>query len=409
MRILIFTQFFPPEIGATQTRLATFASGLAGRGHEVEVICEVPNHPQGIIHDGYRGRPVVVRRNEHGYRITHVWVYTSKTKTTRTRLAFYGSYAAMATVVGAARPRPDVILASSPPLPVAAAAAAVAARHRVPWVMDVRDLWPAAAVALGELRAGKALRMARWLETRLYESAAAITVVTEPFRRAVNASAPDKTVHEVPNGTTPFWLRTGPPAVDRAELGLPKDRFVWLFAGNIGPAQDLGNAIEAAGLLDEKFCLVIVGDGASRRALEEKAAGLPAGSVLLRDQVPQDVARDYLLSADALLVSLSADPVFTSFVPSKLFDFCAIGRPVILAADGESLRLIRETGAAMPVEPGDPVALADALRRLQRDEQLRSRLAVAGQAFAREHARDKHVAKMVHLIEAVGRRTQSQD
>ncbi len=89
MRIMIFTQFFPPEIGATQTRLETFAAGLAERGHDVEVICEVPNHPQGVVREGFRRRPVV-RRSADGYKVIHVWVHATPNKTTRTRLAFYG-------------------------------------------------------------------------------------------------------------------------------------------------------------------------------------------------------------------------------------------------------------------------------------------------------------------------------
>src|SRR5215207_679264 len=147
MRILILTQFFTPEIGATSTRMHHFAAGLAARGHDVHVLCEVPNHPQGVVHPGYRGRPVIRKRLD-GFHGHWLWVATKPEKTTRDRLAFYATYAGMAVAWGSSLPRPDVILASSPPLPVAAAAAGLARRHRSPWVMDVRDLWPQAAVAL---------------------------------------------------------------------------------------------------------------------------------------------------------------------------------------------------------------------------------------------------------------------
>jgi len=402
VRILIFTQFFPPEIGATQTRLETFAKGLAQRGHEIEVICEVPNHPKGVVHQGFAGRPVV-RRRADGYRALHVWVYTTPTKTTRTRLAFYGSYAAMATVVGAARARPDVILASSPPLPVAAAAAAVAARHRVPWVMDVRDLWPAAAVALGELSNPRLLHMAKKLERWLYESASAVTVVTEPFRDAVAASVrTDKPIHLLPNGTTRFWLEAGSRTPDRSELALPRDRFLWTYAGNVGAAQGLEAAVDAAGRLDERFCLLILGDGAARESLERRAGSLREGSVLFRDQVPPDVARDHLRASDALLVPLADDPILEAFVPSKLFDCCATGRPVIVAAQGEPQRLASAYDAAMPVPAGDPGALSGVLETLYSDKNLRQRLGENGRSFAGLNLREESTRILEEVLRGVG-------
>ena len=191
MRILLLSQYFPPEVGATQARLESFASGLSERGHDVEGICEVPNHPQGSVRPGYRRR-AWVRREADGYRVLHVWVAANPVKTTRTRLASYGTYTAAATLAGVLARRPDVVVASSPPLSVAVAAAAVAARHRVPWLMDVRDLWPESAVALGELSNPRALAFAERLERWLYGDAAAITTVTRPFADAIaQKAAPD--------------------------------------------------------------------------------------------------------------------------------------------------------------------------------------------------------------------------
>ena len=167
MRILLITQYFTPEVTAARARLHAFAQGLAELGHEVEVICELPNHPEGVVRDGYRRR-AVVHRELDGFRVSYVYVSASPKKTFARRLALYGSFAASATVAGSAMRRPDVILVSSPPLPAAAAAAAIAARHRVPWVFDVRDLWPEAAVVLGELSNPRAIRAAERLEHRLY-------------------------------------------------------------------------------------------------------------------------------------------------------------------------------------------------------------------------------------------------
>ena len=190
MRIMIFSQYFAPEVTAARSRVQPMAQLLAERGHEVEVVCEVPNHPEGIVHEGYRRRPVI-RRELDGYDVRYVWVRTSPVKTTVSRLLFYGTYALMSTIVGSALRRPDVVMVSSPPLPAAAAAAAVAKRHRVPWVMDVRDPWPRAAVALGELSDKRVIGAMEWLERRLYKSAAGIITVTEPFRGDIAAKTED--------------------------------------------------------------------------------------------------------------------------------------------------------------------------------------------------------------------------
>lgn len=401
MRILILTQFFPPEIGATQIRLHTFAEELAKLGHAVEVICGVPNHPQGVIRPEYRGS-LIKRGKMQGFGVTYVWVYTKQQKTTRSRLAYYASYAGLSSLAGAMRARPDVVLASSPPLPVAAAGVAIAARHRVPWVMDVRDLWPAAAVAMGELRGGRALRWAEQLERWLYGNAAAITVVTEPFRAEITKAVDSGKISLIPNGTTEFWLEADEAESDRSLLGLPEDKFIWTFAGNVGSAQGLATAVEAAEILGDEYLLLILGDGPDRASLEGLARRLGTASVEFRSQVPPQEARRYLSSSDALLVPLAPDPIFEDFVPSKLFDCCATGKPVICAAAGEASRLVAAADAAFVVEnPGDPRELSQAVMSLARDPACAAELGGRGKAFASRNLRRAHVAELERVLEGV--------
>jgi colanic acid biosynthesis glycosyl transferase WcaI len=401
MRVLILSQHFAPEVTAARARVEAFAAGLAVRGHDVEVICAVPNHPEGVVHPEFRRR-AIVKAERDGYRVKYVWVRASPKKSVRNRLLLYGTYAASSALAGAAASRPDVVLASSPPLPVGAAAAAVAARHRVPWVLDVRDLWPEAAVALGELPDGRAARAAERLERRLYRSAAAITTVTEPFREDIAARGVslDK-VTLIPNGTTQQWLDAGELEPDRAAADLPSNRFVWAYGGNLGLAQGLDAAVEAAAKLGEDFQLLLIGDGPLRSRLEERAEELPAGSVAIRGLVQPDVAARLLRAADALLVPLDARPALRKFVPSKLFDYAALGRPVIVSAAGEASRIATEAEAALTVAPGDPAALAAAVRRLHDDPALGARLGTAGRKLARAYIRDRGVERLDTLLRSV--------
>ena len=353
------------------------------------------------MHPGYGGRLLIDHRELDGFRVSYVRVRASPEKTTRNRLLLYGTYAASAVLAGAVAGRPDVVLASSPPLPVGAAAAAVAARHRVPWVFDVRDLWPEAAVVLGELRGRRAIRAATRLESFLYRSASSIITVTEPFRAKIAEQVPRERVHVIPNGTTRAWIRAGEAPADREAARLPADRFVWMYAGNFGIAQGLEYAIRAAGLLGEEFRLVLMGAGPERARLAELAAELEPGSVELREPVQPEAAALIMRAADALLVSLAPRPELAKFVPSKLFDCAALRRPLIVAAVGEAPRIAEQAGAALIVAPGDPAALAAAVRRL-RDEPARAQvLAEAGATLASEYLRERQIERLEQILSGV--------
>jgi glycosyltransferase involved in cell wall biosynthesis len=266
----------------------------------------------------------------------------------------------------------------------------------------VRDLWPDAAVAVGELGSARAVRLAEHLESFLYRDASVITTVTAPFVDHIAGKLGDGDKLElIPNGTTQFWIDAADHQPDRAVLGLPETRFIWTFAGNLGLAQGLEVAIEAAAWLGPEFRLVLLGAGAARQSLEARTERIAPGLVEFRDQVPREKAAEVLRASDALLVSLSPDPVLESFVPSKLFDFCALGRPVLLAANGESQRLVAATNAAMPVPAGDSAALAAALQELRSQPELVRRLAEAGRQFAREHLRERQLQRLERILQRV--------
>jgi colanic acid biosynthesis glycosyl transferase WcaI len=394
MRALVLTQYFTPELTAASARLHSFSELLAARGHEIEVICEVPSHPLGVVAGGYGGR-LFDRRSLDGFSVNYVWVPTSPSRTRAARILNYGGYAAVASLAGSLARRPDVIFASSPPLPVGAAGMTVAGRHRAPWVLDVRDLWPAAAVAVGELSGRRVVGAMESLERRLYRSAAAITTPSESSRDHIAAvcGAAEK-VHHLPSGTTRDWLRLGEQEVERAELGVPAEVFAWTYAGNIGLAQDLATAVEAAALLGEEFRLVVVGDGPVRGQVEALAERLAPGSVTFTGLLPKDRAARMMRASD----SLADTPGIAYAVPSKLYDCCAVGRPVIVAAAGEAARIAERGPVAATVAPGDPRALADAVRRLRDEPTLRDRLAASGRAFAADNLRERQVERLELIL-----------
>ena len=400
----MLSQYFTPELTAGAARVHAFAARLAVTGHAVHVICEVPNHPRGVVADGYGGRPFDSRSLD-GFDVTYVWVPAGPNKTTRSRLAAYGAYAAMAAVRGALSHRPDVVFASSPPLPVGAAARAVAMVHRIPFVLDVRDLWPAAAVAVGELRGRRAIQAASRLERSLYRHAAAITTPSERSRAEIASAGVElDKVHLLPSGTTKEWLDLGKTRVERAPLGLSDGEFVWTYAGNIGLAQDLATAVRAAAELGAGYRLLVVGDGPLLADVQQLAARVAPERVRFTGLVPRADSGRFMRASDALLVSLASAPGLDYAVPSKLYDCCAIGRPVIVAASGEAGRLARAHGIALTAAPGDAGSLAAVLRRLREDGNLRDELSAAGRQFAEQHLREDHADRLAAILASVSAR-----
>ena len=402
LRVTIITQHYVPEITAARFRLEAFAEGLARRGHEVEVICAVPNHPEGRVRAGYRHR-FMIKRSEGGVTVRYVWMHASPKRTIEARLGRYLTFAATSTLAGLISGRPDVVLASSPPTFVGAAGAVVAARHRVPWVFDVRDLWPQAAVAAGELSEGRALRMAEWLERRLYRSAAGVVIASAAFEPHVTQWADPERVTVVQNGASRGALEAGERDLDRADVGLPEDGFVWLYAGNLGLLHGLEAVVDAAGELGLGYHLEMVGRGPKQAELEERAAQ-GDGRITFRGLVEPGEAASLMRAADALIISLHSHPaVADKVVPMKLFDSAASGRPIVLSAGaGEARRQAEESGAAICVEPGDSEAIAGAIRRLRDDPELRRKLGDAGREFAVANARDRGIEALEGaLISAV--------
>ena len=382
MRVLIFSQYYPPEVGATQTRVNTFARELVKRGHHVTVVSEIPNHPAGVYFEGWRKR-WYTRTVEDGIDVIRVFVVASPKKTFPRRLAFYLSYMLNAIVIGLllAR-RPDVVLASSPPLFVGVAGMFVAAAKGVPFVLDVRDLWPAAAVSLGELREGRAHAIAERVERMLYDRALAITCVTQAFMKYIqNLGVEASKLHHLPNGTLPEVFVPLP-----ADPGLADDlnldrTFVAGFLGNHGVAQGLDVLLDAAAQTGDEVMFLFVGEGPVKAALQNRANREGITNVRFAAQVPPSEVIAYIALCDVLLVPLQPDDVFTMFVPSKMFDFWACGKPVLLMAGGEAADIVRRSGAGVVIEPGDANQLSRTLAAMRKEPEGTRAMGVAGRAF----------------------------
>lgn len=393
MRVLVATQYYRPEVGATQNRLGTFVDGLAAAGHTVEVICEQPNHPSGIFRPGFGRRPLY-SIDEGGVRVRRAWVAASPRKTMLRRLAFYATFALGAGALAATVRHPDVVFASSPPLPGALAVAAAARARRVPFVLDVRDIWPAAAEALGELSNPSVIGAFERAERWIYRTSACVTTTTEPFCAHIDArSTPGKAVH-LPNGAMDELL-----AVRRPEQ-TDRHEFTVGYAGNFGIAQGLGVVLDAAtALADAPVRFLMVGEGPVKRQFlaDRDRLGL-RGRIEVRSGMPLPAAAQVLAGCDALLVPLRDAPVLRDFIPSKLYDAMALGLPALVAAAGEPHRLVRESGCGVATGPEDGRGLADAIRLLMNDPGKAAAMGEAGRVAAQDLLRSQQVKRLESVL-----------
>jgi hypothetical protein len=276
--------------------------------------------------------------------------------------------------------------------------------RRVPFVLEVRDLWPEAIVSLGLMKPGPAVSVLQRLAWFLYGQAAAVVVVTEAFADYLTArGVPRPKLSVIPNGADTSAYAG--PAADRAALGLRAEDFVVAYIGTHGLSHGLGTVLDAAATLtDAKFLLV--GDGADRARLVAERDRRGLHNVLMRPSMPKSDVPSLYAAADVCLVPLRDVPLFETFVPSKLFEALAAGRPIVGAVRGEARSILERSGGALLVDPEDGAAIASAVAALRADPALRERMGRAGQAFARAHYdRDALAERYLDLLARVTARS----
>ena len=392
MRVVFLTHYFWPEVGAPQTRLLELARALSAGGDEVTVVTGMPNYPTGVVPDRYRGHLALEQRID-GVRVVRRWVYAAPNAGFAKRLANHLSFVASSlTAMHAAGPA-DVLVVESPPLPIGLAALSYSSVKRAPFVLNVSDIWPQSAVELGALRNRTAIRLAEMFERHLYRRAARVAVPTPGMvENLASRGVPrDKLVH-LSNGVDVELYRPTP---------LPSGRKVFMYAGTHGLSQGLDVILEAARLIDDPNVeFVLAGEGADKAALVEKAEREGIANVRFLPNQPQAAMPRVIDQAYATVVTLKRLDVFKRARPSKMYESMASGRPIVASMWGEAADLVRETGCGIVVEPEDPAALAEAVRRLAADPELAREMGARGRAYAVEHFDRAKIA--VHLRRVLG-------
>lgn len=396
MNIGFFSHYFSPEIGAPSARVHEMAREWVSMGHDVQVATCFPNHPGGRVYEGYQQRSYACEIMD-GIRVHRNWSYITPNR------GFVRKTLGHASFLGSARwntlgrmARPDVVVGTSPTFFAAMAAMAAGRRFGVPWIMEVRDLWPACFVDLGVIRNRHVIRMLEQWELYLYRKANHIVTVTSSFRdNLISRGVPAGKITSIPNGAdTEFWRPT-PKAGKLDDPGGADGLFKVLYLGAHGISQSLSRVLDAARLLSSDPCyrFYFVGDGAEKEALMDRVRSEGISNVRFMDPVDKEGVRAMYSDADVCLVPLRKIPLFDTFIPSKMFEIMAMGCPMVASVSGESARILGESGGAMVVPPEDAESMAGAIRWLRGHPEERAAMGSRGREHVIQHFSRRALAR----------------
>ena len=341
------------------------------------MITGVPNVPDGVVYAGYRND--WFRREHHlGVEVLRVWTYLAPNKGTVRRILNYLSFMVGATLAGLYVRRPDVVIATSPQFFCGWAGVLVTSLRRLPFILEIRDLWPESIEAVGAIRNRRLLRSLEWLERRMYAAADQIVTVGEGYRdKLVERGVSPERLDVVPNGVDlDLFLAGADGRAVRERYGLAQ-RFVLAYLGTIGMGCGLDVVLRAARRLhdrgDDGVRFLLVGEGAVREELEAKARAEGLAEVIFTGRQPKSDMPAFLAAADACLVHLTRTELFKTVLPSKIFEAAAMKKPIVLGVEGFASALVSQAEAGICIQPENEDELLEAVEKLAADPSLARR------------------------------------
>lgn len=405
MRILLIHQYFLSAGDAGGSRWNQFARYWAQRGHEVTVLAGMVHYAKGTKAPRYKGKLVVVERPGPGVTVYRCHVSEAYNRSFLGRLWAYASFALSSTLAAAFRARrPDVVLATSPPLTVAATMWVLSVAFGCPAVFEVRDLWPESAIETGVLKSRAMIRLSYRLEELAYRRARWVNVLTPAFQAVLVARkhVPRSRVSMIPNGADLDILSPGPADNEvRRRLGLA-GKFVVSYFGAHGRANRLGQLLDAAELLrdHDDVRILLVGDGMEKPHLQAEARRRGLDNVIFVDSVAKHEVGQYINASDVCTAVLMKNEVFKTVYPNKVFDYMACARPVLIGIDGAARKLVADAAAGIYTEPENPGRWVEALLKLKGAPELRRRMGESGRRYVVEHySRERLATRYIEILE----------
>jgi glycosyltransferase involved in cell wall biosynthesis len=370
MKILLINQSFvsPEEPG--HTRHFEMAQYLRKHGHELVIVGSDINYQTGRQTTKRRRIFETVEQNIDGVRILRAYVYPSLHRSYFWRIVSFFSFMFSSVWTALQVSDVDLVMGTTPPIFQAVSSWVVSLVRRRPFLLEVRDLWPEFGIGMGVLKNPVIIAMSRWLENFLYARATHILVNSPAYRKyLLEKGIPEKKVTFIPYGTDVEMFN---PNVDgtslRRKLGV-EEKFVVLYAGALGAANDIYTILRAADRLrgEPRLQFLLFGDGKERVNIEEEVRRKDLRNVLLAGVYPKRDMPFVLASSDVCLAILQNIPMFRTTYPNKVFDYMAAGRATVLVIDGVIREVIETSKGGVFVEPGDDAQLASTILDLSND------------------------------------------
>jgi glycosyltransferase involved in cell wall biosynthesis len=353
MKILFLTDNFPPEVNAPATRTYEHCKEWVKLGAEVTVITCFPNFPQGIVYAGFKNHWKQMEWMD-GIKVIRVWSYISANEGFIRRTLDYISFSFTSFLAGLFE-KTDIILATSPQFFTALAGRSLSFWKRRPWIMEVRDLWPESIKTVGATNNKALIRYFEWQEKRCYKSSIKVIVVTDSFKeRLIEKGISENKIYVIKNGANlELYLPKEKNFRIKKELGLEGKKILG-YIGTLGMAHKLDFILECAKELkvtNPEFHFLLIGNGAEKKTLLKQIVLDNLDNVTILDSVPKSEVVEYLSILDASIINLKKSELFTTVIPSKIFETAAMEIPILLGVDGEARSIVEGFGAGLFYEP----------------------------------------------------------
>ncbi|MBP1644658.1 MAG: glycosyltransferase family 4 protein [Bacteroidetes bacterium] len=397
MKLLILTQYFPPEVGAPQNRLYELALRLKSKGIDISVLTAMPNYPQMIVHKEYKGK-CYCKEDMNGLKVHRSWIYVSKSKSIIPRLLNYFSFVFSSLWFGLFKiKKQDVLLVESPPLFLGITAYLLSRAKGAKMIFNVSDLWPESAEKLDIISNKTLLSMATKLEEFCYRKSSLITGQTQGIVRNINTRFPNKRVYWLKNGVDIKFYDVNKAQSEsnawRKANGYSDEDFILFYGGIIGHAQGLDIILNAAKILEDKpkIKFVMLGSGPEKERLLALKEELELNNLEFYDAVPKAKMQEIIMDMNATIVPLKRLDLFKGAIPSKIFENLALKKPILLGLEGEAKELfIDEGNCGLSFEPENTEDLVKQILVLYNNPELSKQLGENGLKYASENFnRDK--------------------
>jgi glycosyltransferase involved in cell wall biosynthesis len=410
MKILYVSQYFPPEMGAPAARAAELSRHWASAGHDITVLTGFPNHPTGVVPPEYRKqlRRFILRETVAGVNVVRTWLLPFPNRKAHERMLNYSSFCVSASSTGLFLSQPNVVIASSPQLLVGLSGWWLARSKRVPFVFEVRDLWPESLAAVGMGNSNSSLhRVLGKIAGFLYRRADQVVVVSPAFvdHLVERWRVPREKISVIENGVETDLFAPRADAELRREWNA-EDKFIVSYIGTIGMAHGLETVISAAEQLRDtnpEIVFLVLGEGAEKERIVTMAQERALTNLRFVDQQPREKIPAFIAASDACLVLLRRSEVFKTVIPTKMLEFMSCARPVILGVEGQARSILEEAHAGVSVEPEDSAALANAICDLAANRERASMFGQNGREyivrnFSRRQTAENYIAVLARLL-----------